>query len=154
MKGSIELSCKRLRCILLLLSYFHGKHNYQELMRLWGISAASAWSESQFLWIFAIISVDRDFAKEREHQKKRKVSLYCQANQIILMEPVSGGTLSPQCLEQTNWYSFHQFGVDFFCWEWDICVWVSPWLGFRSGEWLKEFFWKLNAFLLLPTLFL
>lgn len=44
--------------------------------------------------------------------------------------------------------------LGFFCWEWKVCVWLSPWLGFRPGERLKEFSWKQGAFLLLQPLFL
>jgi len=39
-------------------------------MRHGGIAAVSVRPEPQPMWIFAIVSVDHDFVKKREHQEK------------------------------------------------------------------------------------
>lgn len=46
--------------------------------------------------------------KGTPEERKKKASLYFQADQIILMDPISGRTLSIRCLEQTDWQSLHQ----------------------------------------------
>lgn len=63
-------------------------------------------SLSEYLLFFQDIMIFP--RKETPEERKKKTFLYFQADQILLMDPISGRTLSTWCLEQTDWQSLHQ----------------------------------------------
>lgn len=112
----------------------------------------SLWSESPFLWIFCCSFQRSGFCQEKRSTRKRG-NPPCVAKMIqSLFGILFWEGPWEEFLEQTHWYSLHQSGIILL--GVGVPIPVSPWLDFQYGEWLKEYFWRPTAVLLLQVLFL